>query len=1019
LTLKGFTSFCDETAVSLERLDRFAICGPTGAGKSSLLDALTFALFADAPRLGAGELADLISLGRKSFSVTLDFHVGGQGYRVTRVRRRAGSGVDQLDRLLDGDKTKQVASGKKEVNRAIEGMLGLNYGHFTQAVFLPQGKFAEFLRAKSTERRALLNELLRLLVYERMQQRAGQERQQLAGRKEQTERRIREDFMGVTEESLADLVTRQEQQQSLFERAERQLPELQARRDAARTDYARTVELTAKQAELARLEARQPEIEAASREEGAAVRAASTVPLLNQADDADGEARSRQLKLAQATEVRAKQEGAHATARAVLDRASAEAVVLPALRDRLTKLAEAQGKLKLRDQLSERLDDHRRRQEEFGSRRAKADDELQQLLADLVAYDVEIQQVEAELAAIGYDAAAHQRLETEREPAVRLQSDRGQLATAQTRAVGAETGAQAAEAAAERDAAEAQRAEVARAQAQADKARVEQALRAAENAHAAAHLRAGLEAGQPCPVCHQRVAEIPKDALVPALEQLQRNFTAAGKQFQRAEKIASDKQQAAAAARATAAAARQAATSSRVEVARREQALANEERRLADLVGPLFAGMTDGPIEERVLQAVRAAAAQATAFQAATEQVRGLRQRQEISQKDRAAREADVTRFDQELAGTAEQVRRDEAQLAEVRDEIRAAAGAEDPSKESQQVKKDIDRLEDQLRTAAQAEREAAQAVEIARSDAETCAREEEASAARATEAHGRVTEALREAGFHDAIAARAAARTSAQAQQLRARVSEHEADLRAAQSRLAELEAELQGRRVSEEEYRSVEESHALCAQQRQDAQTQAALLAQQAQDLRQRLERAQELRQELAAQGSRFAIYDQLARDLRSDRFFAFLLEETLTALVRDASGQLARLTGDRYELHFAEDRISVVDHDNAGERRAVDTLSGGETFLASLALALALSEQVQRIAGAVHLDCLFIDEGFGTLDPETLHTVSDTIRGLQVGGRMVGIITHVPELKEEFEQQVLVTKAAGISRVEVVSG
>ena len=101
------------------------------------------------------------------------------------------------------------------------------------------------------------------------------------------------------------------------------------------------------------------------------------------------------------------------------------------------------------------------------------------------------------------------------------------------------------------------------------------------------------------------------------------------------------------------------------------------------------------------------------------------------------------------------------------------------------------------------------------------------------------------------------------------------------------------------------------------------------------------------------------------------------------------------------------------------AVDTLSGGETFLASLALALALSEQVQRIVGAVHLDCLFIDEGFGTLDPETLRTVSDTIRGLQVGGRMVGIITHVPELREEFEQQVLVTKEGGISRAEVVGG
>jgi exonuclease SbcC len=1017
LTLRGFTSFCDETAVSFEQLDRFAICGPTGAGKSSLLDALTFALFADAPRLGTGELADLITLGRKSFSLMLDFLVGGQRYRVARVRRRAGSGIDQLDKLLDGDRTELVVSGKKEVNRAIERLIGLNYGHFTQAVFLPQGKFAEFLRAKSAERRELLNELLRLLVYERMQQRAGQERQQLAGWKEQTEHRLREDFAGATEEALADLVTRQEEQQALFEQAEAQLPELQARRDAARMDYARTVELTSKQTERDRLDARQPEIKAARREEDAAVRAAAAVPLLSQADAAESEAGSRRLQLAQAAEARAKRAGTHADSRAALDRASAEAAVLPGLRDRLTKLAEAQGKLKLRNQLRVQLDDHRQRQTELESRRAKAADALPQLLIGLAECDAELRQAEDVLAAVGYDSAAHQRLESEREAAVRLQGDRGRLAATQTRAADAEAQAESAEAVAEQSAYEAQQADGVRAQAEADRSQVEQALRAAENAHSAAHLRADLAAGQPCPVCRQRVAEVPSDAPVPALEQLKRDFTAAGERFQRAEKAASDRQQAAAAARATAAAARQAAATRRGEATRMEEALASEERRLADKVGELLAGMTGGPMEERALRAVRGAVARATEFQAATERVRGLRQRQEIGEKDRAAGEADVARLDEELATMAEQIKRDEAQLGEVLEEIRAVAGTEDPGQESRQVKEEIERLENQRRAAEQAEREAAQALELTSSHAETCAREAEIAAARATESRNCATEALRQGGFSDASAARSAARTPAQVQQLRTRVSEHETAVRALVSRLAELEAELQGRRVSEEEYRSAEESYDRCAKQRQDAQTQAALLAQQAQDLRQRLERAQELRRELAEQCRRFAIYDQLARDLRSDYFFAFLLEETLTGLVRDASVQLARLTGDRYGLHFANDRIYVVDHDNASERRAVDTLSGGETFLASLALALALSEQVQRIVGAVHLDCLFIDEGFGTLDPETLHTVSDTIGGLQVGGRMVGIITHVPELREEFEQQILVTKAAGISRVEVV--
>jgi exonuclease SbcC len=116
----------------------------------------------------------------------------------------------------------------------------------------------------------------------------------------------------------------------------------------------------------------------------------------------------------------------------------------------------------------------------------------------------------------------------------------------------------------------------------------------------------------------------------------------------------------------------------------------------------------------------------------------------------------------------------------------------------------------------------------------------------------------------------------------------------------------------------------------------------------------------------------------------------------------------------LEYKQDAFLVLDQDNAGERRSADTLSGGETFLASLALALELSEQVQRAAGAVNLDSLFIDEGFGTLDPETLDTVASAIESLHVGGRMVGIITHIPELTQRLPACVWVEKHAEGSRV-----
>ena len=184
----------------------------------------------------------------------------------------------------------------------------------------------------------------------------------------------------------------------------------------------------------------------------------------------------------------------------------------------------------------------------------------------------------------------------------------------------------------------------------------------------------------------------------------------------------------------------------------------------------------------------------------------------------------------------------------------------------------------------------------------------------------------------------------------------------------------------------------------------------------MKQRLKRSKELREELQAEEEGYRLYNHLAADLRSDKFQAYVLEEAFTELVRSASTRLLALTRERYSLEFAEDQIVVVDHDNAGETRISDTLSGGETFLTSLSLALELSEQVQRAAGAVNLDSLFIDEGFGTLDPDTLAVVSETIQSLQVGGRMVGIITHIPELRDEFSQQILVTKHEGYSTVEV---
>ena len=135
----------------------------------------------------------------------------------------------------------------------------------------------------------------------------------------------------------------------------------------------------------------------------------------------------------------------------------------------------------------------------------------------------------------------------------------------------------------------------------------------------------------------------------------------------------------------------------------------------------------------------------------------------------------------------------------------------------------------------------------------------------------------------------------------------------------------------------------------------------------------------------------------------------------IVARANVRLMKMTGGQYDLKRRKTadtmrgqtglELDVIDHYN-GTERSVKTLSGGESFKASLALALGLSDEVQMSTG-IQLDTLFVDEGFGSLDPESLNQAYNTLAGLTEGNRLVGIISHVAELKERIDKQIVVTK------------
>jgi exonuclease SbcC len=180
-------------------------------------------------------------------------------------------------------------------------------------------------------------------------------------------------------------------------------------------------------------------------------------------------------------------------------------------------------------------------------------------------------------------------------------------------------------------------------------------------------------------------------------------------------------------------------------------------------------------------------------------------------------------------------------------------------------------------------------------------------------------------------------------------------------------------------------------------------------------RLEERTQLEREIAEQRDQAGVFDELAYDLRQDRLVAFLQDRALQTLAAAGTRHLQGLSADRYALRFARQTFWVVDRWNGDEERTVRTLSGGETFLASLSLALALSEQVRSlsITERARLDSLFLDEGFGTLDPDSLRVVQDAIEQLGGDGRLVGVITHVRDLAEALPR-IEVEKSTRGSRV-----
>jgi exonuclease SbcC len=295
---------------------------------------------------------------------------------------------------------------------------------------------------------------------------------------------------------------------------------------------------------------------------------------------------------------------------------------------------------------------------------------------------------------------------------------------------------------------------------------------------------------------------------------------------------------------------------------------------------------------------------------------------------------------------------------------------------------------------------------------------------------------APRDAGFDDAAAASAALLSDVEAASMEETVSTADADQVAAQKVLADpairaavgrpapdLDVLVVRQRLAADAARSATSA-------RDEAANRLARLVALDQQLCARLDAWKPLRtrHELVAQLAQL-VEGKGPDNPQRIRLASYVLAERLRQVVAAANERLAGMTGQRYSLEHSDDRgagelrggLSLrVRDDWSGLSRDPATLSGGETFVVSLALALGLADTVAHEAGGTDVDTLFIDEGFGSLDPDTLEDVMDTLETLRDGGRVVGLVSHVPELRSRITTQLEVVKGrTGSSLRPVLAG
>ena len=980
LTVEGFISFRNRQTLDFSQLDLFAITGKTGAGKTSLLDAITYALYGEVSRAFKGQ--EFVSKGADRCKVELQFSVQQNVYKIVRSWRYRPSSPKRevlLDRLENGKwERRDDLSVEKDILR-------MNFETFTRVIILPQGKFDEFLKKDAPKRRSLLRDLGGFQILENMSQQASK----LAGNYEKDRVRIENQLATIQAPTEDEIRQKQEQRASL---ENQEIPQLQLQAEKARNIMASEEELfkliqrrSQLREELSEIEKKAPEIDLIKQQlqlakvannlqvdwvlvRDARTKAARSHSQLQNAVKNLKEAQSLLLTERQKRESFIKQKAEKQTLLDALELNLERAKIYEQQRKQyqadLTKAAKITSqRLHNRDESGRRLADAKTQQEEAklqwqnsqktltlsqpGGRRLE---QLNHITECLTSWQLIYSQT----------LKLRQNLETTTQNKLsNFQNYEATLIKFQEAELCLESARTALET-------------------------------AIQNNHAAA-LRLTLHDGDSCPVCSHTYSNknlLPVGDDTDDIEEVKRHKHAA-------ERNLSTAQQERSRAEAT-------LESLQQQELKDNQKIAETESQLNTLKLQISAVLESDNWEAEALKSERQVLQEqdATYSKALTQHERNastLRECESLSQSANAAYQQAVTEYQ---AASAEQSQKEQL-LQEVTSQLNELTEGKPYEELNQTLQRDREQLECQQnevensfqsaeRRAINAESEERQTQKSAKDDRNQCEELEQKWAAN-----------LQAVSFTEKefIQAQAAPQ---QQERWQNTIDDYTRKTGELSSRLKEITDTIGDRTTDQERLAQLKRGKESADKQINEANQKLIDISVWIDTATNKLQQAKELDQEKTQISSKEQVYKILKHRLQSDEFQSFVIESLEKELVSRATGILRDLTDSRYSLLIQNGEYEVEDNWNGGESRHLRTLSGGETFAASLSMALALSE---KLSMGVELGSLFLDEGFGTLDAQTLESVTQILVSLQQQNRLIGVITHIQALAEQLPSQVKV--------------